>query len=118
MELKSNLNYLKPYRQDLRNNPSMAEDSLWKFIRKSKLGVKFRRQLSIGNYILDFYAPSIKLNIEVDGEQHDDTIIEDSARDNALAGQGIKVVRYSSLECLNKLDGIRNDLERIIALLI
>jgi len=116
MHLKNNINYLKPYRIDLRNNPSKAEDFLWGFIRKSRLGVKFRRQHSIGNFILDFYAPSIKLNIEVDGEQHDGSIEEDAKRDHSLKNQGIMVVRYSSLECLNKVDGVISDIVRIIKL--
>jgi very-short-patch-repair endonuclease len=49
-----------------------AEKVLWINIRNEKiLGVKFRRQFSVGKFILDFYSPSLRLAIEVDGASHD-----------------------------------------------
>ena len=57
---------LKPRRQDLRNNPTQAEAFLWGFLKHSQLeDKKFRRQASIGSYIVDFYCPSEKLVIEL-----------------------------------------------------
>ena len=56
---------LKQFRKDLRNNLTPAEATLWKAIQRSQLeGRKFRRQHSVGNYILDFYCPKEKLAIE------------------------------------------------------
>jgi len=66
-----NRKVLKQKRKILRNNLTPGEASLWKFLQKSQLeGRKFRRQHSVGNYILDFYCPGEKINIELDGEYH------------------------------------------------
>ena len=52
-----NLKNLKKQRKDLRNNPTPAEAVLWKALQKRQLaGRKFRRQHSVGHYILDFYC--------------------------------------------------------------
>jgi very-short-patch-repair endonuclease len=50
----NNLNTLLKARRDLRNNPTPEEDALWQELRNSRLGYKFRRQHSIGNFIADF----------------------------------------------------------------
>jgi len=61
-----NLKHLKQTRKNLRNALTPAEATLWKYIQNSKVeGKKFRRQHSVGNYILDFYCPSEKLAIEL-----------------------------------------------------
>ena len=62
---------LKPYRKQLRNNLTSAEATLWKHLQRKQLeGRKFRRQHSVGNYILDFYCPAEKLCVELDGAAH------------------------------------------------
>jgi very-short-patch-repair endonuclease len=62
---------LKEYRRSLRNNLTPAEAVLWKALKNKQLeGRKFRRQHSIGNYIVDFYCPAEKLAIELDGQDH------------------------------------------------
>jgi very-short-patch-repair endonuclease len=62
---------LKTKRRDLRNNLTPAEAQLWKYLQRGQLdGRKFRRQHSIGPYIADFYCPSEKLIIELDGQTH------------------------------------------------
>ena len=62
---------LKPLRKQLRNFSTSAEAVLWTHLQKSQLqNRKFRRQHSIGNFIADFYCPSEKLVIELDGEDH------------------------------------------------
>ena len=61
------------------------------------MGVKFKRQVSIGVYVADFYCAEKKLVIEIDGQQHktdEVTRISDSTRDNYLAGKGIKTIEY------------------------
>lgn len=66
-----NIRILKENRQGLRNTPTPAEAALWLKLRKSQLdGRKFRRQHSVGTYILDFYCPSEMLGIELDGADH------------------------------------------------
>ncbi len=64
----NNKKYLKSTRKDLRNNPTSAEKILWEHLKGSNFyGYKFRRQHSIGRYILDFYCPELKISIELDG---------------------------------------------------
>ena len=54
--------------RELRSNPTAAEEKLWQAIRKKQLdGLKFRRQVAIGAFIVDFYCSSERLVIEVDG---------------------------------------------------
>ncbi len=65
-----NLNYLKQVRRDLRKNSTPQEIILWQQLRKQNLGYVFKRQESMGNFIIDFYCPAKKLAIEVDGSQH------------------------------------------------
>ena len=62
---------LKGKRKFLRNNSASAEAMLWLLLKGKQLeGRKFRRQHSVGNYVLDFYCPSEKLAVELDGEPH------------------------------------------------
>src|SRR5215468_4432681 len=62
---------LKTFRTELRKNLTPAEARMWSILKNSKLdGRKFRRQHSVGPYILDFYCASEKLAIELDGAGH------------------------------------------------
>jgi very-short-patch-repair endonuclease len=62
---------LKSFRSSPRNRSTSAEAALWKILKSKNLdGRKFRRQYSIGSYIVDFYCPSEKLIIELDGDPH------------------------------------------------
>jgi len=75
----------------------MEEGILWQYIKQSKLaGRKFRRQHSIGRYILDFYCPAERLAIELDGPIHNspERIVYDKERTEYLNGVGIRVVRF------------------------
>ena len=65
---------------------------------KKVSGYKFRRQLSVGKYILDFYCPTLKLAIELDGKQHSElvNIALDAERDKFLNHHGITVLRYEN----------------------
>ncbi len=67
-------------------------------LRDKQTGLRFRRQHPLGVYILDFYAPSAKLCIEIDGPSHDDPDRgeHDRRRDDWLNGQGIRVVRVTA----------------------
>jgi very-short-patch-repair endonuclease len=76
--------HLKENRKDLRNNLTTAEATLWTFLQRRQLeGRKFRRQHSIGNYIVDFYCPQERLAVELDGEYHfiQNGFAEDELRD-------------------------------------
>jgi len=99
MDNPSNRKILKELRKNLRNNPTSAESTLWKLIQRNQLeGRKFRRQHSMGNYILDFYCPSEKLAIELDGAGHftEGGYYQDQERDEYLLSLGIRVLRFEN----------------------
>jgi very-short-patch-repair endonuclease len=98
---------LKANAQILRKNLTDAERKLWSRIRgKYFCGVQFYRQKPIGNYIVDFYAPAVKLVIELDGGQHfeQEHIAYDELRDAYLVKQGLKVLRFNNLQVLQSID--------------
>ncbi|MBW7466040.1 endonuclease domain-containing protein [Pontibacter aydingkolensis] len=106
---------LRQVRSRLRSNMTPAEKELWGLLRKRRLGsCKFRRQHSIGNYIVDFYCASEKLVIEVDGSVHDtpEAIANDKVRDETLQNLGYKVVRIRNSEVFAQPEQI---LQRISA---
>ena len=108
-----NRKYLKNIRKHLRNHSTSAEAELWKILKQSQVGgFKFRRQHSVGKYILDFYCPELQLAIELDGEPHADiqSILRDSERDERLSQFGITVLRYENRWVFEYPEVIRQDI--------
>jgi very-short-patch-repair endonuclease len=98
---------LKSRRKELRNGSTPAEIKLWSMLQHSNLGGhKFRRQHSVGAYILDFYCPSEKLAVELDGDSHftDDAIEYDRERTAYLNALNIKVVRFLNTDVYDNLN--------------
>ena len=94
---------LKTKARSLRTNPTDAELHLWyRLRRKQILGVQFYRQKPIGNYIADFYAPAVKLVIELDGAQHWELgqAKYDAQRTRDLEQRGLKVLRFDDRQAL------------------
>ena len=103
----NNKKYLKGFRKELRNNPTKAESMLWKALQKKQLdGRKFRRQHSLANFIVDFYCPTEKLVVELDGQVHNNSINQeyDSKRTQILNEYGIKVVRFENKLVFEQMD--------------
>src|SRR3989338_525180 len=100
MNAKHNLFVLRDRRRELRQKSTRAEEKLWFELRNNKLGVKFKRQHSIGGYILDFYCSEKKLIIELDGEVHNTPEAKeyDSVRDKLLHDLGYKTLRFLNRE--------------------
>ena len=76
-----------------------AEARLWTYLQKGRLaGRKFRRQHSVGRYILDFYCASEKLCVELDGESHAGPMAAayDAKRSAYLKALGIRVIRFEN----------------------
>ena len=84
------------FARQLRNDATPAETRLWHFLRGGKLGVKFRRQAAIGDYIVDFVCFSHCLIVELDGPQHveDKGKQYDARRTAWLASRGFRVIRF------------------------
>lgn len=112
-----NLNYLKDYRRNLRKRLTPAEASLWSiFKNRQAFGLKFRRQVSIENFIVDFYCAEHKIIIELDGDPHftQEQADKDKIRDNRLKSLGYHVFRYENLIVFDHPDFIFDDIERLI----
>ena len=95
--------------KELRKNSTKQEQKLWKQLNKSQLlGYKFRRQQPIGNYIVDFFCPELRLVVELDGGQHNElpNIEYDKLRDDFLKNQELTVVRIWNNDIDNNIDGV------------
>ncbi|MFZ2906564.1 MAG: DUF559 domain-containing protein, partial [Cyclobacteriaceae bacterium] len=104
-----NQSLLKQARKDLRNNATAAEATLWRFLQHSQLdGRKFRRQHSIGSYIVDFYCPSEKLVIELDGDTHFHSAGYelDSRRTRYLESLNLRVIRFENDEIFKATEAV------------
>jgi very-short-patch-repair endonuclease len=98
----------------LRQENTKAEEILWEELRNSKLGIKFRRQHPIHNFILDFYAPKIKLAIEVDGENHKENKQYDTTRTEFLNSNDITVLRFWNKEIENDLPYVLDKIKQFL----
>ena len=100
---------LKENARQLREHQTESESALWSRLRRKQLlGVQFYRQKPLGSYIVDFYAPSAKIVIEIDGSQHMqvDHAEKDKRRDRYLEGLGLKVLRFNSREVLAETEAV------------
>ena len=82
--------------RQLRSATTPTEQLLWQALRGGKLGVVFRRQVPIGRYIADFYAPAARLVVEVDGGWHRSRRAADRRRDEWMRRRGYRVIRLSA----------------------
>ena len=102
---------LTPIAQRLRRNRTEAEKRLWKYLRAKQLGVQFTQQFGIGNAIVDFACRRLKLAIELDGGQHDDSLTDDD-RTREIEAYGYRVIRFWNNDVLQNTDGV---LQMIVA---
>ena len=96
--------------KNLRKNMTIFEQELWEHLRAKRfLGYKFKRQVPIGNYIVDFLCTDNKHIIELDGSGHleKNQINYDKIRDEYLAKKGYKIIRIFN----NEMNTIENILE-------
>lgn len=114
MTLIFNKQEAKGIRRKLRSNMPKAEVMLWARLKGKQLGgLKFRRQYSIGSYVVDFYCPAVRLVVEVDGETHLDSVakIQDAERQRAIEAVGLRVIRVLNTDVYQNLEGV---LEQIL----
>jgi very-short-patch-repair endonuclease len=106
---------LKARARSLRSNPTDAEQRLWSRLRgKQILGVQIYRQKPIGDYIVYFYPPAVRLVIEVDGSHHfDDTQASyDKHRTEYLERLGLKVLRFDDRQVLTQTESVVEEIFR------
>ncbi|WP_297843015.1 endonuclease domain-containing protein [Ignavibacterium sp.] len=111
---------MKKRRRELRKNMTFCEKLVWTYLRKKQLKVRFLRQYSIDNYVVDFYCPKFKLAIEIDGDVHElkEQKIYDTERQSYLENFGIKFVRIKNEELLGNPDLAFEKIEKAIKQLI
>ena len=108
MGVVHNRSVLKPRRQTLRTHGTPQEAILWNHLKGKKRGVKFRRQHSIRDFIVDFCCSERRLIVELDGYQHGekDTIAYDAERTAYLKELRYAVLRFWNNEVNDNLDGV------------
>ena len=99
----------------LRRDMSLPEVLLWRLLRQRPLGVKFRRQHPIGDFVADFYCAERNLVIEIDGIAHDagDRPQRDASRDAWLKNCGKEVVRIPAKDVLKNVEEVAESLARL-----
>jgi very-short-patch-repair endonuclease len=112
-----NLSALKPKRKLLRKNMPAPELRLWNRLRNKQLdGHKFRRQHSIGGYIIDFYCPKRKLALEIDGDSHyfEKAKKCDIQRTKFLTSVSVQVIRFTNKEVMDNIDRVLVEIRRVL----
>jgi very-short-patch-repair endonuclease len=98
--------WLEEHARRMRFCPTRSEEWLWRRLSGSKTGFAFRRQLVIGNFIVDFACTKVRLAVEIDGGYHEGRQRRDGARDRALAELGWGVLRVAEEDVFADLDGV------------
>ena len=100
-----------PNAKQLRGKMTDAEAKLWYYLRGRRFeGRKFRRQVPLGDYVVDFVCEHARLIIEVDGGQHADRLAYDGARTAWLESRGYGVVRFWNHDVLGNMEGVLESL--------
>lgn len=101
----------------LRSTMSLPEVLLWNRLRGNPMGVKFRKQHPLGDYVIDFFCASRRIAVEIDVIAHDrgDRPMRDSSRDAWLRRQGVEVLRIPAAEVLRDVAAVADAVVRYCA---
>ena len=110
----NNLASAKQKRKSLRNNLTTEEEMVWNRLRRDAIGFRFRRQFSIGHYIIDFYCPKKKLAVELDGSHHLKQKEYDTARERFVHDFGVRTVRFSNLQVRQNINEVIGVIYKIL----
>ena len=94
-----------------------AELKFWNAVRAHRLnGLRFRRQMPIAGFIVDFACPEHRIVVEIDGSGHGraETFAADAERSDKLAALGWKILRFWNDDVLKDVDGVCNHILRVI----
>jgi type I restriction enzyme R subunit len=102
--------------RELRRSQTEAERAAWYLLRNRSLGLKFRRQYPIDNYLVDFYCCEPRLAIELDGSVHaqPSRVKKDSTKDAYLRSLGIRVLRLSNALVLQDPEGFLRQVRKAV----
>ncbi len=104
----------KGKRRDLRKRQTKEESKMWRLVRDNRLGFKFRRQVSIGPYVTDFYCREKQLVIELDGLQHINNSEYDIKRADYFLSNGIRTIRFWNDEINNNFKEVEKKIITIL----
>lgn len=109
---------LRHFAKENRQKMTQAEIILWEEVRSKKLGITFRRQHPIGDYIVDFFAYQANLIVELDGKYHEKSLQEydDKVRTIDLERFGFHVLRFSNDDVFNSLPEVLDKIKEKILL--
>ncbi|MDO4992967.1 MAG: DUF559 domain-containing protein [Prevotellaceae bacterium] len=100
--------------REMRNMPTEAEKLLWQYLRAGRLGVKFRRQHPVGDYIADFVCLEKHLVVELDGKCHEQNSEHDTLRDINLSKLGYKTIRVKNDELFADIENVLSFIKKYI----
>ena len=112
-----------PYRKDLREKSralrkggTLGEALFWCAVKSRRLGYQFRRQVPLGDYIVDFLCHQRSLVVEIDGGTHDheDQVRHDVRRTAWLEERGFRVLRFQEEEVRRNIDGVMETLRQYL----
>ncbi len=111
---------LKEFARELRTQSvSKAEKRIWKIIlSREQTGVRFLRQRPIDRFIVDFFAPRLKLIIEIDGNSHFNKPEYDYYRQKRLESLGYKLIRFTEGEVLNQIEKVDSEIRNAIYIIL
>ncbi|MFN3167089.1 MAG: endonuclease domain-containing protein [Phycisphaeraceae bacterium] len=93
--------------RELRGESTTPERVLWGMLRNRRLGgLKFRRQVPFGPYVVDFYCAECRLVVELDGHSHDGRKEKDAVRTTFLESEGLKVIRVTNSDLAKNPEGV------------
>jgi very-short-patch-repair endonuclease len=110
----------KDKRQSLRNNMPLAEQLVWARLKGKQIeNCKFRRQYSVGSFVVDFYTVEIKLAIEIDGDSHftDGAEVADRERQSSIEASGMRFLRFTNRQVYEELNAVIEAISQMICTL-
>ncbi len=103
------------YAKEMRTRATDAERLLWSHLRDRRLhGFKFRRQVVIEPYIVDFVCFEAKLIVEADGGQHSDNVHYDEKRSARLNAAGYRIIRFWNHEILMETHAVLEQIQKAL----
>lgn len=105
----------KRFAKDLRNNPTRAYDILWQRLRRSQLGVRFRRRAILLGWVPDFWCPAARVVVEIDYASDKSRELDHRRRDAILARNAMHVIRVPAERVYTEPDQVVREIELVIS---
>ena len=109
---KENYKFLINFAKENRKSPTFAERIVWNELRRNSFGVRFKRQVVVGMYIVDFICIEKKLIIEIEGYSHDGKEEYDKNREEYLKVAGFRVLRFTNDDATNNWEKCTTEIRK------